>query len=152
MIGRRSFFHLLGFTGMGTLLNQFLFPIGLPPCEPGSFTDQTDPLAMRGWREVATRVDAEDLVRRYTVLDEVTAEMIHPDHLRGQCPFCRTDWDSLQVYCHENLYGCDACGREGCVIDFYAQVEGVSYREATRRLCVMLTAGVLNERPERSAG
>ena len=159
MIDRRSFVRLLSSFGVGTLLTPFLPQISawaqhastqLPPLSHqsrlSSAIDQSDPLAMSEWRDVVTRVDAEELVRRYTTLDTVTENMIHPDHLRGRCPFCHTDWDSLLVYYYENLYGCDACGTEGCVIDFYARIEGVSYREATWRLRALLNAGMLRER------
>lgn len=159
MLDRRSFVRLLSVAWLETLLAPFYSKIsfGAQPTssqsphlsfqsEHSSAIYQSDPLAMRGWRDVVDRVDAEELVRRYTTLDPVTATMIHPSHLRGRCPFCETEWDSLLVYCDENLYGCDACGAEGCVIDFYARIEGTSYREATWRLHALLTTGVLHER------
>jgi hypothetical protein len=97
MLDRRSFIRLLSSAGLGTLLAPFL-------PQASSIIDQSNPLAMRGWSEVMTRVDLEELVRRYTILDPVTETMIHPDRLRGRCPFCQTAWDSLLVYCDENLY------------------------------------------------
>jgi len=144
MLDRRSFILLLSSAGLGTLLAPFL-------PQASSIIDQSDPLAMRGWTEVMTRVDLEDLVRRYTTLDPVTETMIHPDRLRGRCPFCHTNWDSLLVYCDENLYLCEGCGTDGCVIDFYARIEGVSYREATSCLRALLNAEVISERPVRHA-
>jgi len=143
MLNRRTFLQWLGSLGAGAFYVMSAahtkFRAELPD-------NQTGPLAMRGWREIATRIDAEQLVRRYTTLDTVTETMIHPDRLRGRCPFCHTEWDSLLVYSQENLYSCEECGTDGCVIDFYARIQGVSYREATWRLRTMLHAGELRER------
>jgi RNA polymerase sigma-70 factor (ECF subfamily) len=58
MLDRRSFIRLLSSAGLGTLLAPFLL-------QASSTIDQSAPLAMRGWTEVMTRVNAEELVRRY---------------------------------------------------------------------------------------
>lgn len=146
MLTRRAIIRMFPGSAAAVLVDT-VFRIFLAP--PTSSPSIPDIERMRQWHQVNEQVDLEQLVRRYTTLDIVTKSMIHPERLRGRCPFCSTPWDSFIVYCDENLYGCEGCyagDTSGEVVDFFSRIEHLSYREAIVRLRELLAAGILTSR------
>jgi hypothetical protein len=105
--------------------------------------------AIEQWRDILDDLDGAELVRRYTSLDEVTERMVQPERLRGRCPFCYAQFDSLLVYNDENLYYCENCGAEGTVLEFYARTECISHGEAVSHLRQLLDSKELSGRCHR---
>lgn len=173
MINRRSFMRLMGFAVQSSVARPISAALAMAqgqtpgctshleamPLQGGwkrladqvnldygerSYHDETANVA-RQWRRLTDRVDLEALVQRYMTLDPTRHRAI------GCCPVCGESWDSLLAYCRENLYFCPGryCDLIGDAIDFFARVEHLSYRDATRRLRFLMACDVLVERPDR---
>lgn len=71
------------------------------------------------------------VLAHYGLLDALTPAA-KPDELRGQCPFCKAQ-RAFYAY-PDNRYFCHACKAKGSIIDFVAEREGCSVREAAQQL------------------
>lgn len=56
------------------------------------------------------------------------------NRLTGLCPFHEENTPSFVVYPEQNSYHCYGCGANGDVIEFVMQSEGLTFKDAIRRL------------------
>lgn len=89
---------------------------------------------MKGWadfRAVKQAVSLEAVLRYY----QVPGLRRHRDQLQGCCPIHRGRRDdSFRVHLAKNVFHCFACQARGNVLDFVAEMEKCSMRQAALRL------------------
>ncbi|MDP3090224.1 MAG: CHC2 zinc finger domain-containing protein [Nitrospira sp.] len=163
MLSRRALFRMIAAVGFGSIFRTKA--VNAPPllsgrntnrmsdasCPENSLVEVPQGLdahlrALMQWEELRCGLDGAELVRRYTLLDEVTERMLPPERLRGRCPFCPTRFDSFLVYYDTNSFYCEECEAEGTIVDFYARMEGIPYREALSHLLNLLDSNQLKGR------
>ena len=84
---------------------------------------------MRNLREeIRDRIDIVDLVSRYVRLERAGK------NFKGLCPFHTEKTPSFHVSPALNRFHCFGCGASGDVFTFLMRIEGLSFREAMRRL------------------
>ncbi|MCX7993441.1 MAG: DNA primase [Fimbriimonadales bacterium] len=84
---------------------------------------------MRDLREeIRDRIDLVDLVSQYVKLERAGK------NFKGLCPFHTEKTPSFHVSPALNRFHCFGCGASGDAFGFLMQIEGLSFREAMRRL------------------
>ncbi|MCS6918161.1 MAG: DNA primase [Fimbriimonadales bacterium] len=84
---------------------------------------------MRDLREeIRDRIDIVELVSQYVKLERAGK------NLKGLCPFHTEKTPSFHVSPALNRFHCFGCGASGDVFGFLMRIEGLSFREAMRRL------------------
>lgn len=84
---------------------------------------------MRNLREeIRDRIDIVDLVSQYVRLERAGK------NFKGLCPFHNEKTPSFHVSPALNRFHCFGCGASGDVFTFLMRIEGLSFREAMRRL------------------
>jgi len=89
---------------------------------------------------VFEKIDIVELIGRYTRLKRVGREYV------GLCPFHRERTPSFYVDPEKGVYHCFGCGASGNAITFLAEIEGITRREALRRLAEMFDLELPEER------
>ena len=79
--------------------------------------------------EINARTDIVALVGEYTRLDRRGEEWW------GCCPFHNEKTPSFHVSAERKMYHCFGCGVGGGLINFYMEMEKVSYSDAVRKMC-----------------
>ncbi len=79
-------------------------------------------------RELKARVSIVDLVRRYVNLRNAGGRW------SGPCPFHQETKPSFSVNEQEGFFYCFGCQAHGDVIDFFARINGLEFREAVEQL------------------
>ena len=79
-------------------------------------------------QEIKARLDLADIVRRYVELRPVSGRFM------GVCPFHHETKPSFSVHPEQGFYYCFGCQATGDVIDFYARMNGLDFREALEAL------------------
>lgn len=79
-------------------------------------------------KELKQRIPIEEVIGQYVPLTR------QGHYYTGLCPFHDDHHPSLAVYPERGTFCCFACGERGDVIRFLMLVEGISFREAVRRL------------------
>lgn len=96
----------------------------------------------------------EDLLERVKAID---LRMVMEDlgfatvqNRRMKCPFHEDDSPSLVIYPPpQNEFHCFGCGKHGDVLNFFSEVNGVSFKEALERLAYTYIPGYEPEKPKR---
>lgn len=84
---------------------------------------------MRDLREeIRDRIDIVELVSQYVKLERAGK------NFKGLCPFHTEKTPSFHVSPELNRFHCFGCGASGDVFGFLMRIEGLSFREAMRRL------------------
>ncbi|WP_432736628.1 DNA primase [Maridesulfovibrio sp. FT414] len=88
---------------------------------------------------IKDRLDIADIVRRYVELRPVSGRWM------GLCPFHNEKTASFSVNSDEGFFYCFGCQASGDVFDFYAQINGIEFKDALEQLAaeagVELTPG-----------
>lgn len=79
-------------------------------------------------RELKARISIVDVVRRYVNLRNAGGRWI------GPCPFHQETKPSFSVNEQEGFFYCFGCQAHGDVIDFYCQINGLSFRDGVEQL------------------
>ena len=77
---------------------------------------------------VKARISIADVVRRYVDLKPVSGRWM------GACPFHQETKPSMSVNDEEGFFYCFGCQASGDVLDFYARINGLEFREALEQL------------------
>ncbi len=88
---------------------------------------------------IKDRLDIADIVRRYMELKPVSGRWM------GLCPFHNEKTASFSVNSDEGFFYCFGCQASGDIFDFYAQINGLEFKDALEQLAaeagVELTPG-----------
>lgn len=88
---------------------------------------------------IKDRLDIADIVRRYVELKPVSGRWM------GLCPFHNEKTASFSVNSDEGFFYCFGCQASGDIFDFYAQINGLEFKDALEQLAaeagVELTPG-----------
>lgn len=98
------------------------------------------PLAIETGEELLDSVDCMELAERYGSFEKVGGYL--GGFLAGECPFCR----SGNFHVRPNEFQCLECGTSGTTLDFFARMEGITDKEAVRRLAILVKSGTLERR------
>jgi DNA primase len=79
-------------------------------------------------QEIKARLNIADIVRRYVNLQR------HGNRWVAPCPFHQETKPSFSVNEEEGFFHCFGCQASGDIFDFYAQINGLEFREALEQL------------------
>ncbi len=101
---------------------------------------------MRNLREeIRERIDLVELVSNYLKLERAGR------NYKALCPFHNEKTPSFHVSPELNRFHCFGCGASGDVFEFLMRIEGISFREAFRRLAEMAGIPLQAEQEPREA-
>jgi DNA primase len=166
MLNRRNFMRTVAALGMGMVLpaGQSNNPHAAPSAQKaggaaGSFfpvpPDMVRPIdelasvmEIERCADLLDDLDCTEIVSNYIGLTQFSRAAGDTGFWRTYCSFCKQRTvPSLEV--GQEAFNCEWCGHAGSAIDCYAWLEGLSHREAQRRLETLLNDGTLvGRRPE----
>ncbi|CAK7014179.1 MAG: DNA primase [Desulfovibrio sp.] len=79
-------------------------------------------------QEIKARLNIADIVRRYVNLER------HGNRWVAPCPFHQETKPSFSVNEEEGFFHCFGCQASGDIFDFYAQINGLEFRETLEQL------------------
>ncbi len=97
-------------------------------------------------QNIKSRLDMVEIVRRYVDLKPMSGRFVAP------CPFHQETKPSFSVNPDLGFYYCFGCQASGDVIDFFARMNGLEFREALEALAEEAGVSLRDEQPDPLAG
>lgn len=147
MLTRRALFKIMAALGCSAMLPEKIFAeqISVPSssfqgCDQSLPGEGATPRIIETEEELLDSVDCMELAEQYGSYLKVGGYL--GGFLAGTCLLCR----SGNFHVRPNEFQCLECGTSGTTVDFFARMEGITDKEAMRRLAVLVKSGSLQRR------